>query len=479
MRWHMGWIMIGFCGLANAHYSYQNALQDLQNTPAILAAQANYDASALQYQSLKHLGKPDIFLNVHAVHYQQHADIPLDSLNNKVSSQLNEQANTHLKQIGQLGLDSTTQAQLQAGTQALVANTLNRLPNQASFDARGTTIRPSLSVAMPIYTGGLIDASKNVAKLKQQRDSFGLAQETSLAQFELIKRYFDVQLHRALLTTQQHAYDAMQLHANNALKLEQQGFISKGQRMQFEVARNQSLHLYQNADNSHQKALFELRTLLNNPNIDTLSTPLFINTKHQLSWDKLIHDFQALAPLPQKLQTDVWLMGEKVSIHTAAQKPKVFAIGQYTLDKDHDWFVGVAANYTLFSAINQKQQVQAAKLEQQAASLNAQKATQEISNLMHNAFLEFNTAKTTHQLLQHNLDATKENLRIQRLAFQEGMGTVSGVVDAETSLYKVHSETAINAYRYVMALATLLHSTGTLSSFEQYMTLADTQAIRF
>lgn len=467
MRWCVI-LVVGFCGMAHAHYSYQHAMQDLQHSPAILSAQARHTASALQHQSLKHLGKPEIAVHVHAVHYQQHADVPLDGFN--------QHANARLQQLS-LGLEHATQTQPASTTVA--SNTLHRLPHQASFDVRGTSIRPSLSVSMPIYTGGLIAASKNVAKLKEQRDSLGLAQETSLAQFELIKRYFDVQLHRALLLTQRHAYDAMQLHANNALVLEQQGFISKGQRMQFEVARNQSLRLYQNADNGHQKALFELQTLLNNPNISTLSTPLFINTKHQLSWDKLINDLHTIAPLPQKLQTDVWLMGEKVSIHDAAQKPKVFAIAQYTLGKDHDWFVGVAANHTLFSTINQKQQAQAAKLEQQAASFTAQKATQEINNLIHNAFLEFNSAKTTHQLLEHNLDAAKENLRIQRLAFQEGMGTVSGVVDAETALYKVHSETAINAYRYVMALATLLHSTGTLSSFEQYMTLADTQAIRF
>ena len=38
---------------------------------------------------------------------------------------------------------------------------------------------------------------------------------------------------------------AMQLHVDNAYKLEQQGFISRGQRMQFEVARNQVQRLYQ------------------------------------------------------------------------------------------------------------------------------------------------------------------------------------------------------------------------------------------
>ena len=68
----------------------------------------------------------------------------------------------------------------------------------------------------------------------------------------------------------------------------------------------------------------------------------------------------------------------------------------------------------------------------------------------------------THALLQQNRQAAKENLRIQTLSFQEGFGTVAGVVDAQSALSQIDSETALNAYRYLLALATLLHSQGQL-----------------
>lgn len=477
MRWYIGLAIILIGKTAQAHYSYQDASHDLQHSPAILSAKAQLSASTLQRQSLEHLGKPEISLNVHAVHYRQHADVPLTEINQKISSHLGKQADAHLNQIAQLGLGSPAQEILSASTHALLDNTTSQLSQQASFDITGNKIRPSVSLTMPIYTGGLIDSTKHIAQLKEQRDTLGLSQATSLAQLELIKRYFDVQLHHTLSHSQKLAYQAMQHHATNAQKLEQQGFISKGQRMQFEVARNQSLRLYQNADNNHQKALFELQSLLDKPSITTLSTPLFINTQTSLSWQALMDDFYQ-APLNQKLHTDVLLLGEKVNIHHAAQKPKVFAVGQYSLEKEPNWFVGVVASYNVFSAIDQQKQAQAAQLEQQAASLSSQKATQETINLMHSAFLELNSAKTTHRLLEHNLSAAKENLRIQRLAFQEGMGTVSGVVDAEVALYQVHSETALNAYRYVLALATLLHHTGQLSAFEQYINHSDSHSIR-
>ena len=105
--------------------------------------------------------------------------------------------------------------------------------------------------------------------------------------------------------------------------------------------------------------------------------------------------------------------------------------------------------------------------------LSVQQITDDTHTLMHRALLEFDGSKTTHRLLTHNLSAAKENLRIQTLAFQEGVGTVSGVIDAEAAIAQTQSEQAINAYRHIMALATLLHATGTLNDFGQYASLPD------
>ena len=92
---------------------------------------------------------------------------------------------------------------------------------------------------------------------------------------------------------------------------------------------------------------------------------------------------------------------------------------------------------------------------------------------MHTAYGEMVLAQKTHALLQQNHQAAKENLRIQTLSFQEGFGTVSGVVDAQSALSQIDSETALNAYRYLLALATLLHYTGAIDDFDDYLSLDD------
>ncbi len=54
------------------------------------------------------------------------------------------------------------------------------------------------------------------------------------------------------------------------------------------------------------------------------------------------------------------------------------------------------------------------------------------------------------------MQAAQENLRIQQLSFKEDMGTASQVIDAQNALNTLQSDMALNAYKYVMSLATLL-----------------------
>jgi len=88
------------------------------------------------------------------------------------------------------------------------------------------------------------------------------------------------------------------------------------------------------------------------------------------------------------------------------------------------------------------------------------------------------TAQQSHQLLQQNMQAAQENLRIQTLSFKEDMGTATQVIDAQNTLTGLKSEMALNAYKYVMSLATLLQSHGSIDQFQNYVNQTQTYYLR-
>ena len=119
-----------------------------------------------------------------------------------------------------------------------------------------------------------------------------------------------------------------------------------------------------------------------------------------------------------------------------------------------------------------------AELKKYASELMTERTKQEVENVLYKSFSELNTAQTSHQLLSQNIKAAQENLRIQQLSFKEGMGTATQVIDAQNALNGLKTEMAINAYKYILSLATLLQSYGSIDEFKLYVNQPRTDYIR-
>lgn len=456
--------------------SYAQAEQSVLNDSySTQANQALQQASQLEAEAAKGLGLPRVDLNVRAYAFHNELDIPLDSFKNNLEQTLAQGINDR---VNQQNLPSGIADPLKEGLNQTIHSGVGLFPDSANVILEDQVIRPTVSVLMPLYTGGLTSSAKEVANIKAQRSQLNTQQQQDLQRFEMIQAYFNAQLQKQLLDSSRSNFNAMQSHYNNALKLEQQGFISKGQRMQFEVAKNNAQRTYQNAEASLRSSLFQLNNLLQSSQITDLSTPLFVNSAQSQSLNSLLKTYQDQSSLIRKMQMDTQLANANVKAQSAAKKPNLFAFGEYSLDEKQNWIVGVVARYNLFSGVDKNKNIQAAELQRYASELMTERSKQEIENIIYKSYSEVTTAQQSHQLLQQNMKAAQENLRIQTLSFKEDMGTATQVIDAQNTLSGLKSEMALNAYKYVMSLATLLQSHGSISQFQSYVNQAQTYYIR-
>ena len=450
----------------------QSVLTDSYSTQANLALQ---QASKLEAEAVKGLGLPRVDLNVRAYAFHNEVDIPLDSFKNNLEQTLSQGINDR---INQENLPSGIADPLKQGLNQTIHSGVGLFPDSANVILEDQVIRPTVSVLMPLYTGGMTSSAKEVASIKAQRSQLNTQQQQDIQRFELIQAYFNAQLQKQLLDSSRFNFNAMQTHYNNALKLENQGFISKGQRMQFEVAKNNAERSYQNAEASLRSSLFQLNNLLQSSQITELSTPLFVNSIKSQSLSTLLKTYQDQSSLIRKMQMDTQLANANVKAQNAAKKPNLFAFGEYSLDEKQNWIVGVVARYNLFSGVDKNKNIQAAELQRYASELMTERSKQEIENIIYKSYSEVTTAQQSHQLLQQNMKAAQESLRIQILSFKEDMGTATQVIDAQNTLSGLKSEMALNAYKYVMSLATLLQSHGSINQFQSYVNQAQTYYIR-
>ena len=459
--------------------SYAQAEQSVLNDSySTQANQALQQASQLEAEAAKGLGLPRVDLNIRAYAFHNELDIPLDSFKNNLEQTLSNGVNSQIDQWQNSNPNIGSLADpLRNGVNQTIHSGVGLLSDSANVILEDQVIRPTVSVLMPLYTGGLTSSAKEVANIKAQRSQLNTQQQQDIQRFELIQAYFNAQLQKQLLDSSRSNFNAMQGHYNNALKLENQGFISKGQRMQFEVAKNNAQRTYQNAEASLRSSLFQLNNLLQSSQITDLSTPLFVNSAQSQSLNSLLKTYQEQSSLIRKMQMDTQLANANVKVQSAAKKPNLFAFGEYSLDEKQNWIVGVVARYNLFSGVDKNKNIQAAELQRYASELMTERSKQEIENIIYKSYSEVTTAQQSHQLLQQNMKAAQENLRIQTLSFKEDMGTATQVIDAQNTLSGLKSEMALNAYKYVMSLATLLQSHGSINQFQSYVNQAQTYYI--
>ncbi|MBF4519760.1 MULTISPECIES: TolC family protein [Acinetobacter] len=462
--------------------SFKDAEQQLlQRSYSSQAFQSLEQASKLEAEAVKGIGLPRVDLNVRAYAFHSEVDIPLKQFKNNLENSLSQGVNGRLNEweaSNGVDLPAGITDPLREGLNNTIHSGVGLIPDTSNVVLEDQVIRPTVSVMMPLYTGGLTRSAKEIANIQSGRSELSNQQQQDTQRFELIQSYFNVQLQKQLLDAALFNSNAMQQHYRNALKLEQQGFISKGQRMQFEVARNNAERAQQNAQANLNAALFQLNNLLLDSNITELSTPLFVNRAEPQNVNILLSSFSQNSPLIKKMQMDTELAKANVKAQQAAKKPNVFAFGEYSLDQHQNWIVGVAARYNLFSGIDKNKNIQAAELKRYAAELMTARTQQEIENLIYKSFSEAVSAQQSDALLQQNLKAAQENLRIQELSFKEDVGTATQVIDAQNMLSSLKAEMALNAFKYVMSLATLLQSHGSIVEFPNYMQHANTHYIR-
>ncbi|WP_019384012.1 TolC family protein [Acinetobacter venetianus] len=459
-------------------FSYNEAEQYVvENAYASQAQQALQQASQLEMEAVKHLGLPRIDLNATAYSFHSETNVPLESSKRRLENSLTRGFDDKLSQWENV-LPPDVIDQVSQGFDQVVSDGLNKVPNNVDVTIKDHDVRTSISMVMPIYTGGKITSAKQIATIQAQRSNISEKQQQDSQRFEMIQSYFNVQLQQQLLNASLFNLNAMQEHYNNALKLEQQGFINKGQRMQFEVARNNAERTYQNAKSNLRASEFSLQNLLKTKEDLNLTTPLFVNNAQSQSLDKLLANYDQNSSLIKKLKMDTELANENIKIQQSAKKPSVFAFGEYGLDSKENWIVGVMAKYNLFSGIDNNKNIRAAELKKYAAELMTERTKQEVENVIYKSYSELNSSQTSHQLLTQNIKAAQENLRIQQLSFKEGMGTATQVIDAQNALSALKSEMSINAYKYILSLATLLQSYGSIDEFKLYVNQPRTDYIR-
>lgn len=324
----------------------------------------------------------------------------------------------------------------------------------------------SLSLSLPIFTGGRLISGMKQAQYNLLSAEEGVRQSTHTTIFNTKRAFFGYLITKEFVKVAEEAVAVAEKHFQNVKSMYEVGMASKFDLLRSEVQVANLKPQLIRARNNLMIAELSLKTLLG---LD-LSMP--IEVKGDLSYEPVEPDLdasitKALQNRPEisQLKYQRQMAGEMLKISQAGKLPTVALSGSYNFWADS--FNFQKDNWQSFYQVNLVFSVPifngfatSARIGQSKAMIKEIELTQKgladmVKFEVRQAVLKLKEAKESLLSQEKNVEQAQESLRIAELNFSEGLATTLDVSSAQAALTQAKTNYSQALYDYVLSLAEL------------------------
>ncbi len=343
------------------------------------------------------------------------------------------------------------------------------------------------NVVWPVFTGGKRVYAGRIGKTLIELAETTRSEVGATEQALLVETYFGVRLGQRVVDVRRETFEALRLHYEQALKLEQNGMINKAERLLAEVGMEEARRELESARKDLTVAGQALKSVLSLDTIPEIepTTPLFINTDlPSASYFKI--QLEAGNYTVRQLRLQQTIAENELKIGRSAYFPNIALFGKQTLyNHGADKYllprtmVGVGFTWNIFDGLGREKRIRQAKITGQSLALGKDKAINDLEVVVDKLHTQMQNALDNVDALHTTIEMSHELVRIRRKSFQEGMATSAEVVDAEVVLSTVKMAFLLAYYQYDVALANLLAVCGMPERFQAYRAQGHTEDFLF
>jgi outer membrane protein TolC len=322
----------------------------------------------------------------------------------------------------------------------------------------------TLSLKLPLYSGGKLTGSLKVALLKlasAREDERAAKQKLT---YNIKAAFYSLWLTEQELKVAQGSYDNLKQHFEQVEKYYQVGSKSKYELLKAEVAWKKQQPTVIAAESSVINAKLNLATLIGMGKDQDLAiryddSLLQVPDQITLTLQPLLEQaYQSRPEIHQAIQnTQIAKLNTKIA--KAGYKPTLSLSGTYGNDgtssspndwNDETWTLSVGLNGLLFDGPTTLSKIKEAKTNEQIAAIKDSKTRDSIRQDVQTVLQGLKEDLSSINSNQANIDLAKESLRMTEIRFEAGMNTTLDVKDAQLSL----DEAADGYYEGVSAYLT-------------------------
>ncbi len=318
-----------------------------------------------------------------------------------------------------------------------------------------------------LYDFGKTSSNIDAAKFSLQAKEIETRRARNRSALDFILAYYDLLEADKLVIVAAEEVKQYEAHKHDAEVRFSAGVVTRNEVLQANVALADSRQRFLVADNNSSLRASRINSLLIRPlNERVQAEDVTATPSAGITLDAAWTVAEAESPEIQVIDASIRAQQENVKAVRSEYLPTLFLSGGYQYQENEyqvhpgNWSVIAGATFNLFSggATNARVHINASEL----ASLRTtrDKIVDAVRLDVKGAYLNLQSSQQQIEVTRTAVEQAQENLRLQRLRYQEGAGTATEVLDAVTLLTVTNIGQLRAQYGFARAEAGLLYSMG-------------------
>ncbi|MDT8439851.1 MAG: TolC family protein [Wenzhouxiangellaceae bacterium] len=344
----------------------------------------------------------------------------------------------------------------------------NLLPNGLPIQDRNFG-NLALQAVQPVYLGGRINAAREAARAGLAADTAVVDRTFADLVVALVKQYFGQSVAADALAVRRQSVESLRQLAFNARRLEEEGEISRADRLRADVALIEAEGELASARERLTLAQQALTTLLSERRVVEPLTgiPAVPAPSDAGEWRlRAVESNPSLIELGARLdQAKAALRAEQGTL-----RPELLLLGRRELYTEGlseirpEWSLSLVANWRFADGGVRRARVSEAQARRTEIEFLQNALTRQVELLVDQQIEAQHTALERHRTFGAATALADESLRVQRRAFEEGFATSLDVIEAELARARVALGELLARYEAWVATAAIYAASGQVAA---------------
>jgi outer membrane protein len=318
-----------------------------------------------------------------------------------------------------------------------------------------------------LYDFGKTSSSSNAAQYGLRAREMVTGRTRNQAALDFILAYLDLLESEKLLGVAREEVQRYEAHKKDTKTRFRAGVITKNEVLQAEVTLADSQQRLLSAENLRSLRESKINSLLQKPLNDAIQPDeITADPAADLTLEEAWTSAEASRSLLKEMDMAISAKEEVVRSVRAEYLPTFYVSGGYEylenryLVHQDNWSAVAGVNINLFSGGASSSKSGMARAELRSLKLTRDKVLDGIRLEVKGAYLDLQSSAKKKEVAKTAVAQAKENLRLQRLRYKEGVGTATEVLDAVTLLTTAEANSWKSRYGFKRAEAVLLNAAG-------------------